>query len=116
MVGEAFAVEATEEKTFNPRKRWHRVQQLISQVWKHWRKELLLALNYRKKWFHPKCNMKEGDVVLMVEPNANRGDWPLDRIIETFCGDDGLVHVVRVQVRDKQYLRPVHRLCPLEHV
>ena len=58
--------------------------------------------------------MKEGDVVLMVEPNANRGDWPLGRII--FRGHDGLVRVVRVQARDKQYLRPVHRLCPLEYV
>ena len=33
-VGGTFTVETTEEETFNPRKRWHRVQQLISQVWK----------------------------------------------------------------------------------
>ena len=73
-VGGTFAVEATEEETFNPRKRWHRVQQLIGQVWKRWRRELLPTLNRRKKWFHPTRNMKEGDIVLMIESNANRCD------------------------------------------
>ncbi len=114
--GGTFAVEATEEETFNPRKRWHRVQQLISQVWKRWRRELLPALNSRKKWFHPTRNMKKGDVVLIIEPNANRSEWPLGRIIEALPGDDGLVQVVRVQAKGKEYLRPVYRLCPLEYV
>ena len=74
------------------------------------------TLNCRKKWFHPTRNMKEGDIVLMVEPNARRGDWPLGRITETLPGDDGLVRIVRVKAKDKEYLRPVHRLCPLEYV
>ena len=39
--GGKFAVEATQEENYNPRKRWHRIQQLISQVWRRWRKELL---------------------------------------------------------------------------
>ena len=113
-LGGAFAADATEEEAFNPRKRWQCVQQLISQVWKRWRKELLPALNCRKKWFHPTRNMKEGDIVLMVEPNARRGDWPLGRITETLPGDDGLVRIVRVKAKNKEYLRLVHRLCPLE--
>ena len=114
--GGTFAADATAEEAFNPRKRWQRVQQLIGQVWKRWRKELLPALNCRKKWFHPTRNMKEGDIALMVEPNATRGDWPLGRITEVLPGDDGLVHVARVKAKDKEYLRPVHRLCPLEYV
>ena len=60
--------------------------------------------------------MKEGDIVLMVEPNARRGDWPLGRITETLPGDDSLVRIVRVKAKDKEYLQPVHRLCPLEYV
>jgi hypothetical protein len=44
-VGGTFAVEATEEETFNPCKRWHRVQQLIGQIWKRWRRELRPTLN-----------------------------------------------------------------------
>ena len=75
-----------------------------------------LEMAYSKKWFHPRHNLKEGDVVLIVEPNASRGEWPLGRVIEAYPVDDGLVRVVKVKVKNKEYLRPVHRLCPLEYV
>ena len=116
-IGGPFAPEALDrEQTYNPRKRWHRVQQLLGQFWKRWRKEFLPSLNVRKKWFHPRHNLKEGDIVLIVEPNASRGEWPLGRVIEAYPGDDGLVRVVKVKAKNKEYLRPVHRLCPLEYV
>ena len=116
-IGGPFAPEALDhEQTYNPKKRWHRVQQLLGQFWKRWRKEFLPSLNVRKKWFHPRHNLKEGDVVLIVEPNASRGEWPLGRVIEAYPGDDGLVRVVKVKAKNKEYLRPVHRLCPLEYV
>ena len=94
----------------------HRVQQLLGQFWKRWRKEFLPSLNARKKWFHPRHNLKEGDVVLIVEPNASRGEWHLGRVIEAYPGDDGLVRVMKVKAKNKEYLRPVHHLCPLEYV
>ena len=75
-----------------------------------------LEMAYSKKWFHPRHNLKEGDVVLIVEPNASRGEWPLGRVIEAYPVDDGLVRVVKVKAKNKEYLRPVHRLCPLEYV
>ena len=54
-IGGPFAPEALDcEQTYNPRKRWHRVQQLLGQIWKRWRKEFLPSLNVRKKWFHPR--------------------------------------------------------------
>ena len=63
-----------------------------------------------------KHRLKEGDVVLIVEPNASRGEWPLGRVIEAYPGDDGLVGVVKVKTKNKEYLRPFHRLCLLEYV
>ena len=105
-IGGPFAPEALDhEQTYNPRKRWHRVQQLVGQFWKRWRKEFLPSLNVRKKWFHPRHNLKEGDVVLIVEPNASRREWPLGHVIEAYLGDDGLVRVVKVKVKNKEYLR-----------
>ena len=116
-IGGPFAPEALDrDHTYNPRKWWHRLQQLLGQFWKRWRKEFLPSLNVRKKWFHPRHNLKEGDVVLIVEPNASRGEWPLSRVIEAYPGDDGLVRVVKVKAKNKEYLRPVHCLCPLEYV
>ncbi len=115
-LGGKFAPEvADQEEIFNPRKRWHRIQQLLSHIWKRWRKEFLPALNNRKKWFGPVHNLKKDDVVIIVDPNARRSEWPLGRITEVFPGKDGLVRVVRVKTKDGEYLRPVHRLCSLEY-
>jgi hypothetical protein len=114
-LGGQFAAEAVDvEEYVKPAKRWRRVQQLISQFWKRWIKEFLPSLNIRNKWFHQKRNLKVGDVVLVVEANAKRGDWPLGRITEVRPGADGLVRVVKVKVGKTIYKRPVHRLCPLE--
>ena len=101
-LGRSFAPEAFDhEQAYNPKKRWHRVQQLLGQFWKRWRKEFLPSLNARKKWFHPRHNLKEGDVVLIVEPNARRGEWPLGRVIEAYPGADGLVRVVKSRQRTR---------------
>lgn len=54
--------------------------------------------------------------MLIAEPKDNRGDWPLWRVTEAYSGDDGLVRVVKVWSKNKEYTRPVHRLCPLEYV
>ena len=64
--------------------------------------------------FNPKRELTAGDVVLLVEPNAKLGEWPLGRVVETYRGDDDLIRVVKIKVGDTDYIRPVHRLCPLE--
>lgn len=115
-LGGQFAPEAVnQEEHTEPKKRWRRIQQLIGQFWKRWIKEFLPSLNVRKKWFQAKRNLRPGDVVLVVEPNAKRGEWPLGRIQEALPGADGLVRVVKVKVGKKLYERPVHRLCLLEY-
>ena len=97
-IGGRFAPEAVDkEEVYNPVRRWHRVQQLLGLFWKRWRKEFLPTLNVRKKWFHPHHNLKSGDVVLVAEPKASRGDWPLGRILEAYPGSDGLVRTVKLK-------------------
>jgi hypothetical protein len=54
----------------------------------------------RGKWFQKRKNLKEGDVVLLIEPNAKRGEWPLARVVEAHSGKDGLVRVVKIQIGD----------------
>jgi hypothetical protein len=88
------------DEACNPWRRWRRVQKLLGQFWARWRKEFLPYLNTRGKWYHPRRNMKEGDVVLLMDP----GD----------PGKDGLIRVVKVKVGKSICERPVHRLCPLE--
>ena len=114
--GGPFAPELLDaEEVYNPRKRWHRVQQLLGQFWKSWRREFLPTLTVRRKWFLPRHNLKEADVVLIVKPKANREERPLGRVMEVYPGHDGLVRVVRVKSKNKEFLCPVHCLCPLEY-
>ena len=61
-----------------------------------------------------KKNINPGDVVLVVSPNTPRDQWPLGRILEVYPGRDGHVQLVRLQVGNKQYSRPIVKVCPLE--
>jgi hypothetical protein len=59
--------------------------------------------------------------VMVVDPNAARGHWPLGRILEVFPGRDKRIRVVRVRIANQTFIRPVTRLCLLvpshsEHV
>ena len=55
-----------------------------------------------------------GDIVSLVCPENQRAHWPLGLVIEVYPGKDRQVHSVKLQVGDKQLVRPVVKLCPLE--
>ena len=112
-MGGQFAPESVDTTRFDPRKRWHKVQELISRVWSRWLKEYLPMLNTRPKWTEIVKDLVNGDVVLVLDPNLPRGQWPLGRITETFPGRDGHTRVAKVQCGEKIVVRPIHKLIPL---
>jgi hypothetical protein len=75
-MGGDFAPE-TELTTFSLSKRWRKVQDLISRVWRRWMSEYLPMLRARSKWNEVVADMKKGDVVLVHQPDLVRGRWPL---------------------------------------
>ena len=105
------SVDMTE---FNPRQRWRRIQELIRRVWQRWLREYLPYIGSRHKWFSKEKNLKEDDVVIVIDPDARRRDWKVGRIVRTYPGADGLVRVVDVKVGDKILKRPITKLSPLE--
>ena len=112
-LGGQLAPRVADEVAFNPRNRWRLVQDLVKVFWRRWREEFLATLNTRKKWREARDNLKDGDVVLVVDQNAPQGKWHLGRVMEEFPGRDGQVRVVRVKVQGHDYIRPITRLCPL---
>lgn len=109
------------------RKRWRRVQHLCEVFWGRWRKEYLLSLNERQKWNTPRRNLKEGDIVMIIDQTAPRMQWPLAMVVEAIPADDGLVRRVRVaagtQKLDKHgrrsgelstYERPIQKVVLLK--
>ena len=105
------SVDMTE---FNPRQQWRRIQELIRRVWQRWLREYLPYIGSRHKWFSKEKNLKEDDVVIVIDPDARRRDWKVGRIVRTYPGADGLVRVVDVKVGDKILKRPITKLSPLE--
>ena len=80
------------------RKRWRRVQFLAEQFWSRWRKEYLINLSLRQKWFLPKRNLKIGDVVILQD-EVPRNEWPLGMVVETSTSQEGLVRAVKVKIK-----------------
>ena len=64
-----------------PLLRWREVRDIISQVWGRWLKECVFALNDQLKWTLEFRDLTFGDVVLVIQPDAPRGRWPLGRIV-----------------------------------
>ncbi|XP_006823753.1 uncharacterized protein LOC102809855 [Saccoglossus kowalevskii] len=58
------------------RKRWRRVQYLANEFWRRWRLEYLPTLQLRQKWQDETLNLIKGDIVLVIEENTPRCQWP----------------------------------------
>ena len=113
-IGGRFAPEVAEEVAYSPKKRWRRVQELIRHFWHRWLREWIPSLSPRRKWLREQKNIKIGDVVLLISTDSTRAHWPLGRVIEVYPGKDGQVRSAKLQVGEKQYVRPLVKLCPLE--
>ena len=50
-----------------------------------------------------------------MDGNVHRGKWPLARVIQVHCGKDGYVRSVEVCTNASMLVRPISKLCFLEH-
>ena len=71
----------------------------------------MLGLQERQKWHHQGPDLKEDDVVLMVDENQRRSHWRLARILSVHRSGDGLIRTTRIQTADQSiYERAVQKL------
>lgn len=70
----------------------------------------------RRSGCRPKRNVKCGDLRLIADENTPSKRWPLERIIKTFPGKDGLVRSAQVKTSWSVLTRSVDKLCPLKAV
>lgn len=95
------------------RRRWRHCQNLIDQFWIRYLRDYLPTLHPRYKWQHPTEPLALDTVVMIIDPNLPRAQWPIGRVVKLLPSRDDCVRTVQVQVRDKIYTRPVARLIPL---
>ena len=58
-------------------------------------------------------NLKEGELVWLVDDSVKRSEYKLGRIIEIFTGNDGVVRSARVKMARVELNRPVVKLSPV---
>ncbi len=73
------------------RKRWRRVHFLANSFWQRWKREYLLNLQQRKKWQRTSRNSQVNDIVIQHNDGAQRNEWKLARVVETYPSADGIV-------------------------
>ena len=112
LVGDNFAPEIDNAETLLGR--WKRLQEVIKSFWKRFMREWVPNQVPRKKWQQLNSDLKNGDVVLVVDPDTIRGKWPLGRITNTFPSRDNRIRKVEVLIGGKRYLRPISRICLLK--
>lgn len=93
--------------------RWQLLQRFIQSVWKKWSKDYLHQLQQRNKWRFPNRNLREGDMVLILDDNTPPLLWKTGVVIRPHPGADDLVRVVDVRTANGTYRRPIHKLCYL---
>ena len=96
------------------RRRWKIVQRIANAFYDRFVSEYLPTLQSRSKWSTVKDNIKVDDVVLVVEDDSARGQWPLGLVVKTEQSTDGLVRAAEVRFNGKTKRRPVTKLVLLE--
>ena len=106
----------------DPKFRLQFLDSLASNFWKRWQRDYFPQLIVQQKWHTRSRNIRIGDIVLVQDCNAVRGDWRLGEVSQVNQGRDGMVRdvVVRHKLRsegkeykglpNKFFKRSVHRI------
>lgn len=101
----------------NLRSKWRENQRLADLFWKRFIREYLPTLTRKTKWFKTVEPLKINDLVIMLDEEGPRNNYPKARIIEVITGSNGQVRKARVQKADGIILlRPAHKLAKLDIV
>jgi hypothetical protein len=90
--------------------RWQNLVKLRQDIWKRWSREYLTQLQQRPKWKNQQANVKEGDMVLLIDEQSPL-HWNMGRIVQLHPGADGLVRVVSVKTLRGTVKRAITKLC-----
>ena len=80
------------------RSRFLLVQRICDQFWKVWTQVFFPTLLWQRKWHHHRRNLQVGDVCVLQDPNAFRGEWRLCIVTETFPDEEKNARNVEVKV------------------
>ena len=90
------------------------LQEIVNRFWKRWSREVFPGLVIEPKWHSERRNVRIGDVVLIQDSNAVRGEWKMGVVTQILESKDTRVRNVEVRYKcgntDIKVKRPVQRL------
>ena len=86
-------------------KSWREAQVIVTQCWNRLVREVLPEKIERPKRLKEHKNLEIGDLVLISDKNARRGDWPTARIVEIFPGPGEVVRSTIVKTSSGTHLK-----------
>ncbi|KAL3989127.1 hypothetical protein ACER0C_013445 [Sarotherodon galilaeus] len=108
------------------RKRWRKVQYLANEFWTRWKREYLLNLQQRGKWYKTQRNAKINDIVMLMDNSLPRNEWKLAKVTKVYPSEDGIIRKLELLISDAMlddqgkrvnkpvYLeRPIHKTVTL---
>ena len=73
------------------------LQQIVNAFWKRWIREVFPSMVVEPKWHVEQRNLIEGDVVLMQDANAVRGEWRKAVVVKPIISKDDKVRRVMIE-------------------
>lgn len=102
-------------KAVNEKLIYRRGRLAADEIMSKFTKHYLPVLTKRTKWLQEKKPLKVDDLVLMIEPNKTRQEWPRGKVIKLFYGKDGHTRVADVkQANGKIKRRPIRKLAKID--
>ncbi|XP_023204623.1 uncharacterized protein LOC111611627 [Xiphophorus maculatus] len=102
------------------RKRWRKVQYLANEFWTRWKREYLLNLQQRNKWYKTQRNAKINDIVILMDNSLPRNEWRLAKVTKVFPSEDGVIRKLELLMSDatlddqgKRVNKPVYLERPI---
>ncbi len=92
------------------KRRLRHSQVMAYQFWRAFIRSYLPELQGKPKWRSDGKGLAVGQVVLLIDHQLPRALWPVGTVTETYAGADGRIRTVKIQVKDKTYMRPVVKL------
>lgn len=82
--------------------------------WRRFVKEMLPTLTRRGKWSQRIKPIEVGDIVLVVDENAERNSWLKGRVVEVTIAKDGQVRRAKIKTKNGIMERPAVKLAILD--
>ena len=88
------------------------IKKILNDFRRKWKRDYLVTLQIRKKWFSTGPDIRIGNLVLLAEYNQAPLQWKTGRVQETYPGNE-FVRVVNVKIATGQLIGPIAKLRKL---